>query len=143
MTTTNPCPFCDTATLQHRLIREEPLYISIISDPSFRQGQCLVIPRRHITTPGELTRDEAAEILLELGRLSTLLDEGYGTGIMQKYQPAQAENGIKVNHLHFHVFPRVEQEAGLFPVPEPNDFSGFRAAPEAQVARLLQALRQT
>ncbi len=117
------------------------LFLTIVSDPSFRRGYCLVVPRRHVTTPGELTPDEAGTIMLELGRLSAALDEGYGTGIMQKYQPLQTENGIKVSHLHFHVFPRLEHESGLFPTPEPNDFSGFSPTPRSEIARLIELLR--
>jgi len=79
--------------------------------------------------------------MAELGRLSAKLDNGFGTGIMQKYQPLQAENGIKVSHLHFHVFPRTEHEAGLFPVPEPNSFDGFTRPSEAEVTALTESLR--
>lgn len=77
----------------------------------------------------------------EIGRLSSLVDKGFGTGVMQKYQPTQAENGIKVNHLHFHVFPRVENETGLFPVPIPNDFSGFTPPSRQQIKELLGILK--
>lgn len=79
--------------------------------------------------------------MTELGRLSNLLDEGFGTGIMQKYQPLQAENGIKVNHLHFHVFPRKQQEESLFPVPQPNNFEGFVAAPEPDLRHLIKKVK--
>jgi diadenosine tetraphosphate (Ap4A) HIT family hydrolase len=100
-----------------------------------------VIPKRHITTLAELTAEEGAAIMTELGRLSHALDAGYGTGVMQKYQPLQAENGIKVSHLHFHVFPRYEDEASLFPVPEPNSFDGFVRPSDEEVAILIQRLR--
>ncbi len=78
--------------------------------------------------------------MLEIGRLSTLLDTGYGSGVMQKYQPLQAENGIKVSHLHFHVFPRFEDESGLFPTPLPNSFSGFRPLGDTRCYELLAKL---
>ena len=77
----------------------------------------------------------------ELGRLSLKLDKGSGTGIMQKYQPLQAENGIKVNHLHFHVFPRIEDETELFPVPQPNTFDGFVTPSADEVIAVAEALR--
>ncbi len=114
--------------------------MSFVSRPWFREGQCLVVPTRHITTLAELTVEEAVVIMGELGRLSMLLDDGFGTGVMQKYQPLQADNGIKVSHLHFHVFPRTEDEA-LFPVPEPNSFAGFIMPPEDTVKALVEGLR--
>jgi diadenosine tetraphosphate (Ap4A) HIT family hydrolase len=104
---TNPenCAFCDRPNLEWRTIRAEDLFTSFVSQPWFRAGHCLVIPNRHITTPDELEPKEAAGIMGELGRLSHRLNKGFGSGIMQKYQPLQTENGIKVHHLHFHVFP--------------------------------------
>jgi len=69
-----------------------------------------------------------------------MLDEGFGTGVMQKYQPLQPENGVKVNHLHFHVFPRREQEQGLFPTPEPNDFTGFTVPTCEDIRQLINKL---
>lgn len=99
------------------------------------------MPNRHIVSAGELSPEEGAAIMGELGRLSLKLDDGFGTGIMQKYQPLQAENGIKVSHLHFHIFPRVEDEPGLFPVPQPNTFDGFTIPSDDEVLAIVDALR--
>jgi diadenosine tetraphosphate (Ap4A) HIT family hydrolase len=100
-----------------------------------------VIPARHITKPIELTEEEAREVMLELGRLSLLLDNGFGTGIMQKYQPLQVQNHVKVDHLHFHVFPRKEHETGLFPVPEPNRFDGYFIPSDMEIINLIHKLK--
>jgi histidine triad (HIT) family protein len=139
--TNEQCVFCDPDEWYWRSIREDELFVSFVSNPRFRAGQCLVIPRRHVTQIDELTPTEAGNIMGELGRLSSCLDKGFGSGIMQKYQPRQAENGIKVNHLHYHVFPRFEEEAGLFPVPEPNTFDGFVKAPEDEIKEWAVGLR--
>lgn len=141
MTAETNCDFCDTDSLKWRTIRANELFVSFVSKPWFRPGQCLVIPRRHIEAPHELTRDEGAEIMQELGRIGLGLDEGSGTGIIEKYTPLQPENDIKMNHLHYHVFPRQENEVGLFPVPEPNSFEGFTVPTDAEVSALAQALR--
>jgi diadenosine tetraphosphate (Ap4A) HIT family hydrolase len=135
------CVFCDRESMQWRTIRSEHLFTSFVSRPWFRKGQILVVPNRHVVKPGELSPEEAMAIMVELGRLSLKLDTGFGTGIMQKYQPSQEENGIKVNHLHFHVFPRIEDEPGLFPVPEPNSFDGFSVPSEDEVMAVAEALR--
>lgn len=135
------CAFCDVNTLSWRTIRINELFLSVVSVPNFRDGHCLVIPRAHVTKPQELNREQGSEIMQELGRLSVALDEGFGSGIMQKYQPLQPENGTKMNHLHFHVFPRMADEIGLFPVPEPNNFEGFEVPKASSVQRLAQSLR--
>jgi diadenosine tetraphosphate (Ap4A) HIT family hydrolase len=135
------CAFCDRPTLEWRTIRSEELFTSFVSRPWFREGQSLVIPNRHLVNTSELSPEEGAAIMGELGRLSLKLDEGFGSGIMQKYQPLQAENGIKVNHLHFHIFPRLANEAGLFPVPQPNTFDGFTVPSEDEVIAIAEALK--
>jgi diadenosine tetraphosphate (Ap4A) HIT family hydrolase len=136
------CAFCDPLSLEERTIRNVRHFLSIVSSPRFRPDHCLVVPERHVSMLFELEPEESAAIMSELGRLSMKLDQGYGTGVMQKYQPTQAENGIKMNHLHFHVFPRQEDESNLFPVPEPNSFEGFTQRPtDAEIAALVHELR--
>lgn len=139
----NSCAFCsiDQEQESERIIQINDIFASFVSNPSFRDGQCLVVPRRHVTQIHELNPDEAATIMGEIGRIGMLLDQGFGTGVMQKHQPTQPENGIKVSHLHFHVFPRQEEEPGLFPVPEPNTFDGFSHLPTEEVARTAASLR--
>lgn len=135
------CAWCDEDDLAWRTLRQTKLSRSFVSTPWFRNGQCLVIPMRHIASIHELTLEESADIMTELGRLGELLDEGFGTGVMQKYMPLQGENGIKMNHLHFHVFPRQEKEEGLFPTPYPNDFSAFHQPDRSEVMKLVERLR--
>ena len=141
MTSNEECVFCDRQDLAWKTICSEELFTSFVSRPWFRPSQCLVIPNRHLVTPGELSPEEGAAIMTELGRLSLRLDNGFGTGIMQKYQPLQVENGIKVSHLHFHVFPRIENEVGLFPVPDPNTFDGFVTPSDEEVIAFVEALK--
>lgn len=141
MTKNNTCVFCDLPNLEGKIIRRERHFISFISTPWFRAGHSLVIPTRHTTTIAELNPDEASAIMTEIGRISAALDDGFGTGVMQKYQPLQAENGIKVNHLHFHIFPRRKDEDDLFPVPEPNDFTGFSQPTGDDIKNFVKKLR--
>lgn len=141
MSSVNECAFCTPEQLDWRTITSDSFMRSFVSNPQFRPEQCLVIPNRHITEVGQLMQAEGAAIMHELGRLSTLLDRGFGTGIMQKFQPLQPDNGIKVSHLHFHVFPRIEEEVGLFPVPVPNTFEGFVQAAEEDIVNFAESLR--
>lgn len=135
------CAFCTPEEIEWRTIREGELFVSFVSKPWFREKHCLVVPKRHIDTPSDIQTDEGTEIMGELARLSGLLDEGFGTGIMQKYQPTQAENGIKVHHTHFHIFPRLEDEVMLFPVPEGNSFDGFYTPTDEQVLAIADSLK--
>jgi len=135
------CNWCQNIDLEWRTLQKTSLLRSFVSKPWFRDGHCLVTPIRHISSVEELEVDEATAVMLELGRLTKLLDKGYGTGIMQKYMPLQAENGVKVDHLHFHVFPRQKEEQGLFPTPYPNSFNAFYQPDKQEVVELIQRLK--
>jgi ATP adenylyltransferase len=140
MAMSRECVFCEPSDLEERIIRRGRHCLSIVSNPWFRAGHSLVIPERHIATIAELRPDESVAIMAEIGRISLILDDGFGTGLMQKYQPLQSENGIKVNHLHFHIFPRQKDEENLFPAPEPNSFRGFSAPSSADIQEYVQKL---
>lgn len=139
--TKESCAFCTIDQEPERIITLNELFVSFVSNPSFRDRQCLVVPRRHITQIHELQPTEAAALFGEVGRVGMLLDTGHGTGVMQKYQPTQPENGIKVSHLHVHVFPRHAEEETLFPVPTPNTFAGFTHLPPEMTADIAKSLR--
>lgn len=134
------CDWCVGNDITWRTIRKTQYIRSFISKPWFRDGHCLVIPIRHISSVSELNENESIEIMRELGRLGEILNTGFGTGVMQKYMPMQAENGVKMNHLHFHVFPRVENEEGLFPTPYPNEFGSFYNPDQDKVSELVKRL---
>jgi diadenosine tetraphosphate (Ap4A) HIT family hydrolase len=143
------CVFCDTDNLEWRIIRSEELCYSVVSVPQFRPGHVLVVPRkgpddaRHATTRAEVGYHQGAQMYREVGRLQLLLDQGYGHGTMQKFQPTQRDNHVKQSHLHEHVFPRQPDEQMLFPVPEPNtlDFDGFYVPTNEEVMMLAESLR--
>lgn len=140
MNSVNICAFCDKSELDWRTIRSEKLFTSFVSSPWFRENHVLVIPNRHVMTIDELDDGEGAAIMKEIGRLGAALDTGFGSGVMQKYQPLQTENGIKVSHLHFHVFPRTKEEEHLFPTPIPNSFDGFITPQTQDVLALIAQL---
>ncbi len=142
MTNIDTCDFCTLAPpTGDRVIRSNDLIASLVSNPSFRADQCLVIPRRHIETLDELTDEEAVAIIRELGRLAKILDTGFGSGIIQKFQPAKVENGITMKHLHFHVLPRIAEEPGILPVPVPNSPEGFTRLDNDEVNTRAEELR--
>lgn len=102
----------------------------------------VVVPLRHITKPTELHPNEASSIMREIGRLCDIADQGFGTGVMQKFQPTQPDNGIKVSHLHFHTFPRLPDEDVLFPVPAPNSFDGMVRLSDDKIRERLARFRK-
>lgn len=80
----------------------------MLSNPRLVPGHLLVIPRRHIEKPGELTESERKElfdtVLLFQEKIVTKLASG--CDIRENYRPFVEQNRLKINHVHFHLIPR-------------------------------------
>jgi diadenosine tetraphosphate (Ap4A) HIT family hydrolase len=118
------CPFCNLE--ENRTLHTGNLASAILSDPRIVAGHSLVIPKRHVEDPSELTQEELLEIFSIIAKVrSQILKDGTaGCDIRQNYRPFLPEGRTKVNHVHFHVIPRdfedelyttsMQFEAGLF-----------------------------
>ena len=99
------CPFCNPA---ERIIKENQLALVILSNPRKVPGHFLVIPKRHIEKPWELTTDEIVAvfdlIFLIQRKVSEKLSEG--CDVRQNYRPFLKQSRLKVDHVHYHVIPR-------------------------------------
>ncbi len=141
MSSKEECVFCDLAGLRSRTIAIGDGVYSLVSNPSFRENHCLVIPRRHIETSRELEEIDnitSGAILREVGRLSVLLDTGFGVSTLQKFDSPNIGNGVTQAHLHYHVFPRVSPDE-LFGAP--TDFDEFKSISQQQIDETLKQVR--
>jgi ATP adenylyltransferase len=103
------CPFCNTLiTDRNRVIKETAFSFVILSDPKLMEGHMLVIPKRHVSRPAELSKDELLDWFNETVLLQERVLEKISPGcdISQHFRPFIPDNGLKVSHLHFHVRPR-------------------------------------
>ena len=111
----NPCIFCRPKKEE---ILAENEYAQIVADNSpVSNGHCLVVPKRHIKTLFEATKEENQAFF-------ELIKEAKGVIQKQGYKPDgynigsnnDAAAGQSVFHLHIHVIPRylgdVEQPKG-------------------------------
>ncbi len=131
----NPnCPFC---SLDTRVLKENNLAQAFLSNPRKVPGHFLVIPKRHIEQPWDLTKEELADIFeliffIEKRIVSQL---GEGADIRQNYRPFLKQGKLKVDHVHFHVYPRYNEdylykvaekyEADLFTELDPSEMAEF------------------
>jgi diadenosine tetraphosphate (Ap4A) HIT family hydrolase len=108
------CPFCDESIgeSQTQITQSEHAVVRI-SKPRLMKGHLLVIPKRHVEYPGDLKDQELLDIfkLIEIMR-SKLLDTKLADGvdIRQNYRPFLEQDRLKVDHLHFHVMPRHNED---------------------------------
>jgi ATP adenylyltransferase len=102
------CPFCNLNEEINRIIYEGKTVIVIPSNPRLTEGHLLVIPKRHIEKPSDLTPDERKELFDTVLDFQDKLIIKYGNGcdIREHYRPFQKQNDLKVDHIHFHLIPR-------------------------------------
>lgn len=110
---TTSCPFCEIETQKTRILWEDELTVTFLSSPRLMPGHTLVVPRRHIEKPWELTAKELQHIFASLWKVEQkIIEAGYGAGcdIRQNYRPFMPQSPIKVDHVHFHAMPRTFQD---------------------------------
>lgn len=105
------CPFCNVDAEKNRCVRETELSIVLLSNPRLLKGHTLVIPKRHIEKPWELTPAELQDIFTNIWWVEEkLLKIAEGCDIRQNYRPFIQQGRVKVNHVHFHVLPRTNED---------------------------------
>lgn len=114
----------------------------LLSDPHKVPGHVLVMPKRHIEAPHEMTPQE----LLDIFELIYLVQDrfmgklGDGFDIRQSYWPFMQSGKLKARHMLFHVVPRSEGDY-LFKLAEGKDpddlYANLDEVEGDAVARLL------
>lgn len=147
------CVFCHPDDdLTSRIINQTKDFTSFLSQPRFRRNHVLVVPSVHYERLSEAPNRTLGEMMGEVALLANCIDEGYGVVTAQKFQPLQPENGIKMNHLHIHAWPRLEEDEknGIimpaprssqdFTVPHAKDTEGWLRIikPRLRIERLLR-----
>jgi len=103
------CPFCN---LGKEVLKQNEFASCFLSNPRKVPGHFLVIPKRHIEQPWQLTDNE----LLSIFQLIFFIEKklvnklGEGVDIRQNYRPFLQRSRLKQDHVHFHVYPRYNQD---------------------------------
>lgn len=123
------------------LKENESAYI-VLSNPRRMEGHFLVIPKRHIEDPREITREEVGDVfdLIKLVQSRVIGELGEGSDVRQHYRPFLPEGRTKVDHIHYHVMPRTFKDR-LFTEVEWNDgaiFEGLSQEERDRIAKLLE-----
>lgn len=102
------CCFCEVDSQRTKIVEKGKRVFVCLSNPRLMVGHLLVIPKRHIERISELDEQEMKEVFDMLLKYQGLILERIASGcdIRRNYRPFMKENGVKVNHLHFHLLPR-------------------------------------
>ncbi len=132
------CPFCN---LSGRVLKENQRAQAFLSNPRKVPGHFLVVPKRHLEKPWELTKEELNDIFelvffIEQRLVSKL---GEGADIRQNYRPFLKQGKLKVDHVHFHVYPRYNEDY-LYKVAEKYETDLFTELDPAEVEEFAKLL---
>src|SRR5262249_19369182 len=103
------CIFCHLIPGHNREVLDaNESFIAVFDHFPVNRGHILLVSKRHITSPFELTRQEGADLVDSLSSVKILLQkrfqpDGYNIGI----NTGQAA-GQTIPHLHIHVIPRYQ-----------------------------------
>jgi diadenosine tetraphosphate (Ap4A) HIT family hydrolase len=103
------CPFCNVG---EETLKQNEFAQAFLSNPRKVPGHFLVTPKRHIEQPWQLTVDELKAIFELIFFIEKKLVNklGEGVDIRQNYRPFLSRSRLKQDHVHFHVYPRYNQD---------------------------------
>lgn len=135
----NNCPFCH---LDDRVLKQNKHAQAFLSNPRKVPGHFLVTPKRHIEKPWDMSKEELSDVFellffIEQRLVSKL---GEGADIRQNYRPFMKQGRLKVDHVHFHIYPRYNEDY-LYQVAEKYEtdlFTDLDPAETEEFARLLE-----
>ena len=106
------CPFCDPDNRKGRALEEAADHYVMLSNTRLVPGHLLVIPKRHVLKPSELNDAERKNIIDTLFRWQDKITTCFSAGcdIRQNFKPFLKESRTKVDHVHFHLLPREEND---------------------------------
>jgi diadenosine tetraphosphate (Ap4A) HIT family hydrolase len=102
------CPFCNLDKERNRIVEEKKHVLVMLSNPRLVDGHLLVISKRHIEKPSEMTADERKELFETVLEYQEKILSKFASGcdIRQNCRPFQKQDNLKVDHIHFHLLPR-------------------------------------
>lgn len=111
------------------MLKQNEHALVLLSNPRKVPGHFLVVPKRHVEKPWELTDLERRDIFDLVDYVSQkLIEAGLGDGVdvRQNYRPFLAQDKLKVGHVHYHVIPRALEDY-IYQVSERYDTQLFAA----------------
>lgn len=103
------CPFCAPQLDESRIMAETQHSYSIMSNPRSMPYHALVLPKRHVWHPWELTSQETSAIQQQIVAIQQALFQHLkqGSDVRQQFRPFMEQSRYhNIRHVHFHILPR-------------------------------------
>ena len=123
-------------------MKENNFAYVMLSNPRRVEGHFLVIPKRHVEVPTDITDEEITDLfkLVKFVQERLIGALGVGTRVQQNYMPFLPDSRLKVSHMHYHVLPRNFKDRiyELVDVHDTQLFEELSKEEHDRVARLLE-----
>ena len=112
--------------------------IFVVGDHQYHRGYCLVLLKEHLGEMHELKTEGQQAYLGEVMRAATAMAH-----VLRPWKMNYSCYGNQVPHLHWHLFPRYEEDPDRFNQPWLHS-AEFDAHPtnRAEAAKLIEMLRE-
>jgi ATP adenylyltransferase len=109
MSSIEECPFCN---LGERILLENEHANLFLSNPRKVEGHVLVTPKQHVEKPWEMGDEELIAVfsLIKIAQHKLIAEFGAGVDLKQNYRPFMKQGRVKVDHIHYHVYPRTNED---------------------------------
>ena len=121
------CPFCDIIDKEIRsdIVYETENVIAFLDIDPINEGHILVVPKIHKSSLHEVPLSVLTDTMDALRKISVAINDVY------------KNKGYSIGHIHFHIFPRYENDGFGWKYPEKS----FEASDK--VAKRITATLQT
>ena len=106
----NDCVFCAIAAgeIPSFKIYEDDFFLAVLDINPFSEGHTLVIPKEHYKGLLDVPPDVLAVLLERVQKVSSHIAKALACDGFNILQNNGAAAGQTVNHIHFHIVPRME-----------------------------------
>jgi len=120
---------------------ENELAFVLLSNPRRVEGHFLVIPKRHVEDPTDITDEEVVAIfkLIRFVQGKILSKLSKGVRVQQNYMPFVPDSQYKVAHTHYHVIPRGDKDK-IYQLVDIHDIELFEDLSEEERDRVAKLL---
>jgi len=116
------CIFCKIANseIPSYKIYEDEDFIAFLDLSQVTKGHTLVVPKKHYDNVFELDNDISTKYMVVINKVSKLLKEKLNVSAINVLNNSGPLAGQTVNHVHFHLIPRYENDEFSITTPEHN-----------------------
>lgn len=100
------CVFCDSDEALECQALEGDAWRVIVNRYPYMDGNVMIVPKRHVETTEELSREEWTEFGEVLSRTQRALTNAFGMTSFNIGMNLGPESGASIAHIHWQVVPR-------------------------------------